>query len=142
MRPFFIFNGLVCADKMIILPKQKNKIMKIISSKMHGVLDYLVVIFLLVSPTLFKMHGQLCTFTYALAAIHFLLTILTRFELGLIKIIPFPLHGVIEFFVAIVLALVSFWFNKNGNALGFYYYLYFAIAIMLVFVLTDFKGKR
>ena len=116
--------------------------MKIISSKLHGILDYSVVLFLLASPTLFKMEGTLCTFTYALGVIHFLLTILTNFELGIIKIIPFPIHGLIEFFVAIALALISFWFNRNGNALGYYYYLYFSIAIMLVFVLTDFKGEK
>lgn len=116
--------------------------MKIISTKLHGILDYVVVIFLLASPTVFKMEGQLCSFTYALAAIHFILTIFTKYEPGIIKIIPFQLHGLIEFFVAIALTLVSFWFNKNGNALGYYYYLYFAIAIMLVFILTDFKGKK
>ena len=116
--------------------------MKIISSKLHGVLDYIVVIFLLASPTIFKMEGMLCNFTYALAAVHFLLTILTRFELGIIKVIPLPLHGIIEFFVSIALALVSFWFNRNGNALGFYFYLYFAVAIMLVFITTDYKGIK
>jgi hypothetical protein len=116
--------------------------MKMISSRLHGILDYLLIIFLLASPALFKMEGNLCSFTYSLAAIHFLLTILTRFELGIIKIIPFPLHGLIEFFVAIALTLLSFWFNKNGNTLGYHFYLYFAIAIMLVFILTDFKGKK
>jgi len=116
--------------------------MKIISPKLHAILDYIVVIFLLASPALFKMDGILCSFTYGVAAIHLLLTILTRFELGLIKVIPFPLHGIIEFFAAIALALVSFWFNKNGNAFGFYYYLYFAIAIILVFTLTDYKGRK
>lgn len=113
--------------------------MKIISSKLHGILDYIVVVFLLASPMLFKMEGTLCSFTYSLAAVHFLLTILTRFELGIIKLIPFPIHGIIEFFVAIALAMVSFWFNKDGNSLGYYYYIYFAIAIMFVFILTDFK---
>ena len=116
--------------------------MKIISSKLHGILDYIVVIFLLASPTIFKMEGTLCSFTYGLAAVHFILTILTRFELGIIKVIPFPLHGIIEFFVAIGLALLSFWFNRNGNSLGFYFYLYLAVAIMIVFILTDFKGTK
>ena len=116
--------------------------MKIISSKFHGILDYIVVIFLLASPTIFKMEGILCNFTYALGAIHFLLTIFTAFEPGLIRIIPFPIHGMIEFFVAVALTMVSFWFNRNCDTLGFYYYLYLAIAIMLVFILTDFKEKK
>lgn len=116
--------------------------MKIINSRVHGILDYVTVIFLLASPMLFKMEGTLCTFTYALAGIHFILTVLTRFEFGIFKIIPFRLHGVIEFFVAIILALVSFWFNRNGNELGFYFYIYLALVIMIVFVLTDFKETR
>lgn len=116
--------------------------MKIISSKLHGVLDYIVVVFLLASPMIFKMEGTLSCFTYILAGVHFLLTIFTRFESGIIKLIPLPLHGIIEFFVAIILALVSFWFNRNGNALGFYFYLYFAIAIMIVFITTDYKGSK
>ncbi len=116
--------------------------MKVISPKLHGILDYLVVLFLAASPTLFKMEGALCNFTYGLAAVHLVLTICTSYELGLIKIIPFPIHGIIEFFVAIALALVSFWFNRNGDALGFYFYLYFAVAIMAVFLLTDFKMRR
>jgi hypothetical protein len=101
-----------------------------------------VVIFLLASPTIFKMEGQLCVFTYALAAIHFLLSIFTKYETGIIRIIPFPLHGLIEFLVSVALILISFWFNKNGNSLGYFFYLYFAIAIMLVFILTDFKEKK
>ena len=113
-----------------------------ISTRLHGILDYIVVIFLLASPIYFKMEAELCILTYALAAIHFLLTILTRFELGIIRIIPFTIHGLIEFFVAIALALISFGFNRNGNMTGFYYYLYLSVAIMFVFILTDFKTKR
>jgi hypothetical protein len=120
----------------------KNITMKIISSGLHGMLDYLTVIFLLVSPMIFQMEGTLCYFTYTLAAIHFLLTILTIFRPGIIRIIPFPVHGLIEFFVAIALIFVSFWFDRNGNTLGYHYYLYFAIALMFFFVLTDFKRKR
>lgn len=115
--------------------------MKIISSKQHGILDYIMVMLLLASPTIFKMDGDLCAITYAFAGAHFLLTILTNFELGIIKLIPFPLHGLIELVVSIAFIFVSFWFNKNGNNLGYYYYLYFAIAILVVFIITDFKGK-
>lgn len=121
-----------------------NKIndMKIISSKVHGILDYLTVIFLFAAPTLFKMEGALCTFTYALAGIHLLLTAITNFEPGIIKIIPFRIHGLIELTVSVALIAVAFWFNSNGNLLGFYFYMGLAIVILIVFLLTDFKGSR
>jgi len=116
--------------------------MKIISSRLHGILDYLMVVFLLASPILFEMENPLAGFIYGLAAIHFLLTVLTKFELGIIRIIPLAVHGLIEFFVSVALVLVSFWFNKNGNETGYYYCLFLALAIMLLFVLTDYRRKR
>lgn len=115
--------------------------MKIISPKVHAILDYATVIFLLASPSLFNMEGPLRTFTYALAGIHFLLTILTGFPLGLIKVIPFRIHGLIEVVVALALAGVAFWFKSNDSLTGFYFYLVLAVIIMIVFVLTDFKEK-
>ncbi|MEO6406815.1 MAG: hypothetical protein ABIY51_11695 [Ferruginibacter sp.] len=115
--------------------------MNIISSRMHGIIDYLLILFLVASPTLFKMEGALCSITYTLAAVHLLLTILTNFELGLVKLIPFRIHGLLELVVAIVLGCLSFWFYKNANVTGFYFYMFLAIAIMIVFILTDFKSS-
>lgn len=112
--------------------------MKVISSKVHGILDYATVVFLLASPTIFKMEGSLCTFTYVLAGVHFALTALTAFEAGLVKVIPFKIHGFIEVVVSLALAGVALWFRNNDNSLGFYFYIGLAIVIMVVFLLTDF----
>ncbi len=116
--------------------------MKIISSKTHAILDYATVIFLLASPSLFKMENLLSTFTYVLAGVHFLLTILTNFEFGLLKVIPFRIHGLIEIVVAIVLAAIAFWFNNNGSELGLYFYLLLAVVIVIVFILTNFRSAK
>jgi uncharacterized membrane protein YuzA (DUF378 family) len=113
--------------------------MKIISSKAHGLLDYATVVFLLLAPSLFGMEGTLSTFTYILAGVHFALSALTDFEVGLVKVIPFRIHGILEIVVSIALAGVALWFRNEGNDLGFYFYIGLAIVIMIVFVLTDFK---
>ena len=114
--------------------------MKIISSKVHAVLDYLTVAFLAMSPSLFHMDGNLKNFTYGLAIVHLLLTILTRFELGIIKVIPFRVHGTIELVVSIALAAVAFWFHHDNNTLGFYFYISLSIIILAVFLLTDYSS--
>ncbi len=119
--------------------------MKILSSKTHGILDYATVFFLLASPSLFKMEAPLSTITYILGAVHLSLTVLTDFEVGLIKVIPFRIHGLIEIVVALGLAVLAFWFYNNVNTMGFYYYMALAIVILFVFILTDFKsipGKK
>ncbi len=114
--------------------------MKIISSKTHGILDYLTVAFLLASPAMFKMEAPLSTITYALGIVHLCLTVLTNFEVGVIKVIPFRIHGLIEIIVALGSAALAFWFYEHVNSLGFYYYMALAIVILVVFILTDFKS--
>ena len=116
--------------------------MKILSSKMHGIIDYLLVIFLGASPAIFKMETPLCYIVYALGAVHLLLTILTNFELGIIKVIPFRIHGLIELVVAIGLGSLATWYRSAGNDFGFYYFIGLAVAILLVFNLTDFRGSK
>ena len=116
--------------------------MKILSSKIHGIIDYLFVIFLAASPSIFKMEMPLSCIAYGLGAVHLLLTLLTKFELGLIKVIPFRIHGLIELVVAIALGSLATWYRSKGNDFGFYYFMGLALAILVVFNLTDFKGAR
>ncbi len=116
--------------------------MKVISSKVHAILDYATVVFLLAAPSIFNMEGTLSVFTYVLAAVHFMLTALTSFEYGLAKVIPFKVHGYIEIVVAVVLTGVAFWFRSNGSDVGFYFYLALAAVILVVFSLTDFSSSQ
>ena len=116
--------------------------MKIISPKIHGIIDYLTSLFLFAAPTLFEMEGSLCTFTYTLAVIHLLLTALTNFEPGIIRVIPFRIHGLIEIIVSVGLIAASFWFNSNANEFGFYFCMTLAIAILIIFLLTNFKESK
>ncbi len=53
-----------------------------INSKIHGVIDYLVVLFLWLLPSIFNLPEMTSIFTYALGGVHLGLTILTQFELG------------------------------------------------------------
>ncbi len=73
-----------------------------LNSKTHGIVDYLVVVFLLIAPTAFHLPETTAVFTYVLGGIHLALTVLTNFEFGLVKVIPFKTHGLIELVVSIV----------------------------------------
>jgi len=114
--------------------------MKFISPKMHGIIDYVVVIFLLASPTIFGFTGLLATFTYALAIVHLLLTILTNYNLGLIKVIPFTFHGTIEFIVGVALIVIAYTLF-NDNADGKLFYVIFGTVVLLTWLVTDYHGK-
>lgn len=114
--------------------------MKIISPKIHAILDYFVVIFLIIAPFIFKLSVPAITFSIALAAIHFLLTILTAFKGGLVKLIPFPIHGIIELVVSITLAVLALSLFSTYKP-DHFYFACLALAIFIVYILTDYKAK-
>jgi hypothetical protein len=55
--------------------------MKFISPKLHGILDYVLIIFLYVSPILFSMAKDTATYTYILATVHLLLYYSNKLQL-------------------------------------------------------------
>jgi len=112
-----------------------------INSKLHGIIDYLVVIFLWASPTLFGLPETAALFTYILGGIHLALTIFTANETGLIKVIPFSLHGWIEFVVSLALVGVAFYLNSIEGELARNFYLGFAAAVFVTWLLTRYSPK-
>jgi hypothetical protein len=113
--------------------------MKFLSPKVHGIIDYLVVVFLLLAPALFGLKGRIVTFTYILAGVHLLLSILTNYTVGLVKLVPFPLHGLIELAVSVALIILSYTLFKN-NPTGKMFYLAFGAGLLLVWLVTDYKN--
>lgn len=113
-----------------------------LNSKVHGVIDYLVVIFLLASPTIFDLPQTTAIFTYALGGIHLLLTALTKYELGLINIIPFKIHGTIELLVSILLIAVAFYLGGVDGDVSRNFYLAFAGAVFITWLATDYKTAK
>src|ERR1700744_3948037 len=115
--------------------------MRFISPKVHGFIDYLVVIFLFCSPAYFEFTGLLAIFTYALGAVHLLLTIFTNYPLGLFKIIPFPVHGAIELLVGVALIALAYtvFADTPGNE-GKLYYVIFGTVVLLTWLVTNYKG--
>jgi len=80
--------------------------MKFISTKTHGVLDYLVGIFLIVSPWVFRLdptstQGMVFIILGIMALVY---SIFTNYELGLVKIIPIKMHLMLDIISGIVLA--------------------------------------
>jgi hypothetical protein len=96
--------------------------MKILTPRVHGYIDYAIVVLFLLAPTLFAFGGLPATICYVLAVVHLGLSLLTAYPLGLVKAIPFPLHGGLELAVGVFL-IASPWifgFQRDFNARLFY----------------------
>ncbi len=81
--------------------------MKILSLKIHGLIDYASVLVFAFAPSVLGLHGIPATLSYALAVIHFLMTFHTRFPLGVPKKIPFRVHAVVELIVSVTLVVAA-----------------------------------
>jgi len=81
--------------------------MKIISDTTHGLLDYLTVAIFALAPSVLGLSGFAALVSYALAAIHLVMTLLTDMPLGVLKIIPIRLHALVEMLVGPVLVVAA-----------------------------------
>lgn len=116
--------------------------MKIIDAKVHGMIDYLVVAFLILSPTIFGMNETTSMVTYALGGIHLILTLLTDFDYGRFSVLSFKTHGFIEIMVAMALVPIALLLGDEETAFARQYFLALAGVIFVVWVLTNYKPLR
>lgn len=82
--------------------------MKPISLTVHGAIDYLAVVIFAVAPAVIGLSGWPAALSYALAGIHLLMTLLTDFPAGVIKVIPIALHQWVERIVGPLLIILAF----------------------------------
>lgn len=96
--------------------------MKFIPTKVHGALDYIVAIALVLAPMIFGFQdvgGAAVAVPVILGVGLFLYSLFTRYEWGLIKVLGMPYHLIIDFVAATVLTLSPFLFgfiNEEPNA--------------------------
>jgi hypothetical protein len=95
------------------LKKLKHTIMRFIDTKTHGFMDYLVGIFLIASPWIFKLdpgapEGIIFIILGAMAIVY---SLITKYELGIIKILPMKAHLALDVLSGIVLAASPWLFD-------------------------------
>jgi hypothetical protein len=62
--------------------------MKPIPIALHGIIDYAAVVIFAAAPTALGLHEGPALLSYALAAVHLLMTLLTDFPAGVVRIVP------------------------------------------------------
>lgn len=116
--------------------------MKILTARTHEILDYVAVAALALGPTLFGYSGWAATASYVLAAVHLLLTLGTDFPLGVVKKIPFSIHGAIELGVAAVLLLAPWFVAEPERGRAHLFSVGMGIGFLIIWFLTDYRPAR
>jgi hypothetical protein len=115
--------------------------MKVIDPKSHGVLDYALIGAFLIAPALFDFSDRAASLSYILAFIYLGTSLLTRYPLGLLKWIPFPLHGTIETIMAIGFIVFPWLIGFADDAAARNFYVIAGVGLLAVVALTDYRGR-
>jgi hypothetical protein len=90
--------------------------MRLIPSRVHGVLDYGVALLLIAAPALFGFEdtGAASQVPITLGVLTVLYSLLTRYELGLLSVLPFRAHLALDAVAGLLLA-VSPWLFRFAD---------------------------
>ncbi|GAB3233554.1 hypothetical protein GCM10027346_21660 [Hymenobacter seoulensis] len=115
--------------------------MKILSSTAHGFVDIAFITVLTMAPIMFDLEPAVDTACFVLAGGYLLITLLTDFRLGLFKLIPFPVHGMLDLLTGLALLAAPFLFHfEAGSAERNLSWALGAVSVVTWFI-TDWKSR-
>mgnify|MGYP000170667552 CR=1 FL=1 len=107
--------------------------MKFVTKRMHAFLDYPVAIALILLPFLLGLgnsNPMALRLSVVTGIAAFILTLLTDHHLGVIKIISYKMHLIVDFIVAIIFIISPIIFHFDG--IDAYYYWINGVAVLTV----------
>lgn len=117
--------------------------MKLIAPGVHRLIDFVAVIVFAIAPLVMGLGGlglpaALC---WALALLHLIVTLATRFPGRTGGALAFVAHGVIELAVSIFLVASSWLFGFAPGSPARYFFVTAGAVLFLVWILTDYVGR-
>lgn len=108
----------------------------LLNARLHGVLDYVTVAVFALAPTVLGLVGLAATLSYVLAAVHLAMTLTTAFPLGVVGLVPFRLHGMVEAVVAVALVAAGLLLFEGTPRV---FFLAMGLVIAAVWFATDYS---
>ncbi len=91
---------------------------KIVSSKTHGIIDYIAAPLLVALPRLLKFPKRITMVLTGMAAFHALYSMLTNYELGIFKVLPYKGHLALDTDVATATVASPIMFTEAKPRVG------------------------
>lgn len=113
--------------------------MRFINPSVHGVLDYVVVVALVIVSIGVGLSGLAAAIAYLMAAAFLGITLITAFPLGALKLLPLPTHSTIELFMGMCLLVCPwiFGFADSPMALNVFLVSGFTVLALRLFSKLD-----
>jgi len=113
---------------------------KLLNPTIHGVLDYALAAAFLLLPGLLDFSDAAATLSYIFGAVYLAASLLTAYPLGAFKLIPFPVHGVLESIMAAFWVVCPWLFGFAADTAARNFFVIAGIGLLLVAALTDYRG--
>lgn len=116
--------------------------MNLLSPKIHGYIDYLTSALFALAPAMFMIEGvpRAVMGCYVISGGLLVVSLMTRYPLGVVRLVPFPVHGALELVGAPVIVAYP-WiadFDHVGPARNFY--IITGVALFLLWLITDYRA--
>lgn len=108
----------------------------------HGILDYAIAILLIIGPSVAGFAGVKATWAYIFGGLLFVMALVTRYPLGVIKIIGLALHGFVELLLIACLLAAPWYGGFTSGVTSPRFYWMIGLMMLVLWALTDFRGVR
>jgi hypothetical protein len=108
----------------------------------HGILDYAIAILLIIGPSVAGFGGVKATWAYIFGGLLFVMALVTRYPLGVIKIVGLAVHGFVELLLIACLLGAPWFGNFTSGVTSPRFYWMIGLMMLVLWALTDFRGVR
>ena len=117
--------------------------MRFVSPRVHGVLDYLFGVLFLFAPFWFNFASQVAKVSsMVFGAALLLISLLTRYPLGLVRVVPFPVHGGVELVAALALIALPWIGGFEAAMTSRNFFVATGIVLFALWATTDYKAAE
>lgn len=113
-----------------------------INPTVHGVLDYALALAFLLAPGLVDFSDTAANLSYVIGIVYLGASLLTRYPLGAIHMIPFPTHGVIESIMAASWVVMPWLVGFADDAAARNFFVAAGVGLLVIAALTDYRAAQ
>ena len=115
-------------------------LVKLLPAWFHAIADYAVAALLILVPLIAGGSGKAVAAGVVVGVVVALVSMLTRYPLGVVKVLPFTAHSAGDYLAAALLVIAPFALSFNGSDTGLsVFYIVSGIAVLAVSLITNYQ---
>src|SRR3954471_17513322 len=106
--------------------------LKVLNPTIHGALDYALALAFIFAPGVLGFPHAAAVLSQIIGVIYLGASLLTRYPLGALRVIPFPVHGVIESLMALAWIVMPWVFGFANHVAARTFFVVAGIGLLAV----------